>query len=478
MIKEVQKMIEQYQMIRQGDRILVGLSGGADSVALLLVLHELSKEMHFQIEAVHVNHMIRGGESDQDAEFVQELTKRLDIPCEVVCADVPKYCEEHLIGTEEGARELRYRIFAQSAQVKQAKVALAHHMDDNAETILFQMIRGSALNGLCGMQPIRTDEDGVCYIRPFLAVGRSQIEAYLNQHMQEYREDSTNVQLCYSRNYMRRCVLPQICRINAQAVQHINSAAAQLSDIREYMELEVKKAWKQTAVERDNETRLSIPRMAGLHRTMQKEVVYRFIAKLSGSKKDITTKHVESVLKLCESQSGNLVMLPGGLCIAREFDELCSYTEKMINSQSMCTLSGEMLEELAVSGEVQKFPLQTEGDFLLMQCIPLKEMPAKILQKRYTKWFDYDKIKEGFCIRTRESGDYVISDAQGHRKKIKQYFIDEKIPVSKRNEIPLLTQGQCVLWIIGGRISEHVKVTKDTKTILEITYDGGMKDEC
>ena len=177
-------------------------------------------------------------------------------------------------------------------------------------------------------------------------------------------------------------------------------------------------------------------------------------------------------MSICKGQSGKRVSLPYGRVAVKEFDALYIIAaDAAAPAKEEAYVSAEFLEDLLERGEV--------GKILEFSCRVFEstEEYLEIPRKTYTKWFDYDKIKDGFCIRTRRSGDYLISDALGHRKKLKTYFIDEKIPVPKRDGIWILTMGSLVLWVIGGRISEHVKVSQKTKYILEITYDGGMKNE-
>lgn len=482
MLQTVQKRIKELNMIAPGDKVLVGVSGGADSVALLLALVSMQKDMDFTLEVIHVEHGIRGEESLQDAAFVEDLCKRCQVVCHSVTVDVPAYCQESGLGTEEAARLLRYQEFARLAEAMKAKVALAHHMEDNAETILFQMARGSALTGLCGMQPMRQDENGVLYIRPLLGVHRKEIEEFLQGHGMGYRVDSTNDQLDYSRNYIRKVVLPELERVNGQAVEHIHGAAGQLSEIKDFLSMEVVKAWEETA-ELVNGVKLNLPVLLDLHRVLQKELVYKAIAEVSGGKKDITSTHVEDVLSLCSNQSGRIAMLPNGVIGKREFDVLYITKEDIAKATqggaetetAVCALvvSESDLQDILCSGGAKEIPFGKQGEKLILSFRENTSNPDEIPKKTYTKWFDYDKIKAGFCIRTRKSGDYLINDALGHRKKLKQYFIDEKISSSDRNEMWLITQDNLVLWAVGGRISEHVKVTESTKTIIEITYDGG-----
>jgi len=470
-VKNVRKTIEDYHMITPREKVLAGVSGGADSVALLIVLHELSKEMDFDLEVVHIDHQIRGEESSGDADFVIKLAHSLGVNCHMIRVDVPAFCQEAGVGTEEGARLLRYQKFAETAKQEGAKIALAHHMEDNAETILFQLTRGSSLTGLCGMQPMRQDENGVCYIRPFLFTERRKIEDFLRFRNQGFREDSTNAQLCYSRNYVRKKVLPELCQLNPQAVAHINSAAEKLSDIRDFLEEETKKAWEQVVEVCNGELVLDVPKLQMFHKTLQKEIVYKFVSEILGGKKDITTKHVENVFALCEGQSGHYMTLPKEIVIRREFDKLCVYKGEDAVCKQKYIIPEDMMRDFPNSEGTLRIPLQEGKAVLSVRRVLQEEITDEIPRKACTKWMDYDKIKEGFCIRTRESGDYIMNDAFGHHKKLKQYFIDEKIPASKRDKTWLLTQGQHVLWVVGGRISEAVKVTKDTKTILEITYE-------
>ena len=478
MLRKVQKTLEELNMAASQDLILVGVSGGADSVCLLLVLEALRKDMGYSLEAVHVEHGIRGQESMDDAAFVEDLCARMQVVCNKVSVDVPAYSAETGIGTEEAARILRYEVFARIAKEKHAKVALAHHMEDNAETILFQLVRGSSLTGLCGMQPVREDEEGIVYIRPLLSLHRGEIEDFLMAHGMGWREDSTNGELEYSRNYLRNVVLPQLLKVNDQAVAHMNGTAGRLQDVRDFLAQETKKAWvaisHETAEEgKILEVSLDISALKELHAALQKEVVLKAISTVCGSKKDITAVHVEDVLSLCGKQSGREVSLPYQVAARRNFDRIVLQKAAELPECFSVAISAEELENIFATGVELEVPLR-QKESLKIKIFSYNRESMKILKKSYTKWLDYDKIKKGFCIRTRRSGDYFIGDALGHHKKLKNYFIDEKISATEREQMWLLAQDSLVLWLIGGRISEHVKVTEDTKTIVEIEYNGGI----
>lgn len=490
MLQKVQKQMEDYQMANKGDCIAVAVSGGADSVCLLLLLNILKQEMGFSLHVIHVEHGIRGKDSKKDAEFVQNLCKTLEIPCVIYEVDACSYAKEQRIGLEEAARILRYEKLRAYALEKQAKIALAHHMEDNAETVLFHMLRGSSLGGLSGMLPIRKEEDGMVYIRPLLTVHREEIESYLTQVGQAFCTDATNLENEYSRNYLRNIVIPHLKKINSQAIWHMHKTAVAVSEVREYMELEAQKQLALLAKKKEDRWCLDAKQLGQLHPALQKQIVYEFIAKVTGTKKDIASVHVERLICLTTAQSGKEIHLPYHLTAKKEYNHIFLYKDekyknvnhtnleqKVLQPQkesSQIQISKEMLDACEKSNEPILIPFHETKETIRLKIYQNTMEIQKIPKKTYTKWLDYDKIKQGFCIRTRQSGDYFISDMTGHRKKLKQYFIDEKIPSHKRNKIWLLAQESQIIWIVGGRISEHMKVTEDTKTIIEIQYNGGM----
>ncbi|MBR2045093.1 MAG: tRNA lysidine(34) synthetase TilS [Agathobacter sp.] len=470
LLKKVQKQIQKWNMIEPGDRIIVGVSGGADSVALLLLLQDLREELEFSLEVIHVEHGIRGDESKEDEIFVEKMCGYLHVYCYTYSVDVPSYATENGLGIEEAARKMRYDIFESLAKERHAKIALAHHMEDNAETILFQMARGSSLAGLCGIQPVREDASGTIYIRPLLSVHREELEKYLAEIGQEFCVDSTNSDVEYSRNYIRNLILPNLVNVNAQAVAHINEAASYLSEVHDFLEKEVESAWEQIASV-NVDIVLDIEKLKALHVVLQKELIYKAISIMEGGKKDISSTHVERLLLLLDNQSGKEVSLPNHVVAIKENETIRLFSsvknKDKIDGEYRIDIKEETLRNLL---NTKKFLSKSQSGCFEFSVFEKTVSEGEIPRKPYTKWLDYDKISKGFCIRTRRSGDYFICDEFGHRKKLKQYFVDEKIPVTKRDEVLLLAQDDMVLWIVGGRISEHVKVTDETKRILEITY--------
>ena len=467
MVEQVKKYMEQWHMTEKGCTVVAGVSGGADSVCLCLVLQELSTQMDFSLEVIHVEHGIRGEESRKDAAFVQELCSKLGISCHMVQVSVPGYARENHLGEEEAARILRYHAFAEIAEGrKNVRIAVAHHMEDNAETMLFQLVRGSGLDGLCGMRPVRTGEQGEIYIRPFLTVSRGQIEACLKEKGQDFCEDSTNSCEAYSRNRMRNRVIPELSAINRQAVSHICDAMQQLSQLRDYLEEQTKACAPQVIVHGKNEIALDIEKLSVLPEAIRMRLIREALQETAGAKKDITSTHIEAVAGLMGKQTGKSIELPYGVRAYRQYGGIVLTSAAVNAIEPVCvSVSLDLLSEGV-------FSLQAGDGCFQGRIFEFDGNMHKIPQKIYTKWFDCDMIKDSFTIRTRKPGDFFLLDSAGHHKKLEDYFVDRKVPAAQRDECLLVTRGAEVLWIVGGRMAYGAGISEQTKKVLEITVKG------
>ena len=483
MIEKIRATIEKNKLIEQGDFVLAGVSGGADSVCLLLVLRELAGKIGFALEVVHVEHGIRGDESCKDASFVEKLCDRLQVPCHVCQVDVPAFAKKEGLGLEEAARRLRYEAYenvAKEAGVPMVKVALAHHADDNAETMLFQMVRGSGLTGLAGMRESRPLGEHVTVIRPLLGTTRAQIEAYLGQQRQPYCTDSTNMDTDYSRNKIRHEVLPRLAEINPQTVLHMRQSAELLQELSDYVESEVTRMQERVCESAGGRCRMESSVFQAYPHILQTELIHRVIGRTAGSSKDIGTVHVEAVIKLFDSQVGRSINLPyrlvatrvyGGVVIAKEdLQQTAGGHTSDAKEQTKLELGAESLRRLE-TGETLTLPLNPGS--MSFRILDFRGEIPEIPKKAYTKWLNYDKIKSGLQIRRRMAGDYLIIDDEGHHKKLKDYFVAEKIASDRRDDIWLLADGAKILWVVGGRISADYKIEGQTKKILEVQIVGG-----
>ncbi len=463
MINKVKQYIENYKMLEKGDQIIVGVSGGADSVCLFHVLLELRKEYQLTLHVIHINHGIRGEEAKRDEEFVRELCKKEEVSFQVVHKDIPLLAKEGRMSVEEAGRKARYEVFNQYfLAYKCNKIAIAHNKNDTAETILFHMFRGSGLSGLTGISPVR---DRI--IRPLLCLERKEIESYLFERGISYLDDSTNFTLDYTRNKIRLKVLKEAEGINSKAVSHIAMAGETFRELQEYVEKSVMKAAESILVKgTENEILLQIKELSKEDIVIQKEIVRKAFFMLSESLKDIDAYHITSVLQLIKKQPGRRINLPYGITAMREYNHIELRTKGKDLSKDLEP------RELLIPGVT---PLFEEGKSIKASLLNYKKNMI-IPQSICTKWFDYDKIKDTVLIRCRKQGDYLCID-KGGTKKLKALLIDEKIPRQKRDVLPLLADGSHIMWVIGNRISEAYKVDENTRRILQITITEEEENE-
>lgn len=471
MMEKIRAYVEKYHMLEQSDIVIAGISGGADSVCLLFVLMELQKEIGFQIRTVHVHHGLRGKAADEDAAFVKDLAKKHELPCTIYYYDVESEAKKRKQSTEETGREVRREAFLkEQKQYGGTKIALAHHCDDNAETFLMNLIRGSRLQGLGGMRPV---SDGM--IRPLLCVGRKEIESYLEERHIGYCTDATNFENIYTRNKLRNCVIPYLEQeINPAAVEHMNQTMEQLRQISDYMNQQVEKAFNQYVEVREREVTIQIETQKVLPEVIFHMLCYRAIAGAAGSEKNIGQKHVELLCAMWEQRTGSELSLPYRLTAVRE--ERSVRIKKMKEQKRQKERMEEEKEEVSYP-VIPGMRLEVENSVITAELIEKSSFQSRIVPDNiYTKWFDYDIIKDTVIVRKRRPGDYIVIDPSGKKQKLKSYFINEKIPKEERDRIWLVAQGSHVLWIAGHRRGCAAYVLEETERILEITIHGGEKD--
>ena len=473
MQKQTEIYMRQNHMARPGDGVLVGLSGGADSGGLLLVLWKLRETFQISLRALHVHHGLRGAEADRDAAFSRMLCERLEVPFYEFRIDAAKEALDRKCSVEEAGRQARYRLYEETALAWEKEmcpdltsenaggkeavaarvhIATAHHADDNAETVLFNLFRGSGLTGLSGIAPVRGR-----IIRPLLWAQRSEIQTWLRQQGQDWVEDSTNQESEYSRNWLRNELLPAVEeRLNAQAVRHIDQAGRRIRQADAYLE-EGAEEWLQKHAPDGKADAGALAEQAEI---VQGYIVRRLFLKSKMPLRDVTETHVQAVRELLYQGTGKSISLPHGFRAVNIYGFLEVRPLSHPGERKGGLLPGIQNENLL---QMHTFPCEN-GD----------EFP----KNQYTKWFDYDKINVGLSIRYRKNGDYLTLSGGG-KKKLRRYMIDEKIPENERDRIPVLADGDHVLWVVGYRISDYYKITDETEHILEaeVILPGGGEPE-
>ncbi|CUH91744.1 tRNA lysidine(34) synthetase TilS [Herbinix luporum] len=478
MLEKVHGYIKSYNLIEKGDRILIAVSGGADSVCLLHILSDLYRDSDVSLYAVHVHHGIRDEEADRDEAFVKSLCDRLKITFTSYHFDVRAIAKKEGLSEEEAGRKVRYETFL-SASIKNRcnKVAIAHNKNDNAETILFNLFRGTGIKGLTGIDPkltMKTDTGNITIIRPILFVTRKEIEDYLSQHGLHYQVDSTNMQNIYTRNKIRHRILDYVVNeINKNAIEHITNAANHLKEADNFIEKYTKDRYTAIVKEYENFFEYDVKDFSFEDIVIQKGIVRKILGSLAGRLKDIEAKHVDEVLALGKKEVGRQIHLPYGIIAVKTYDTIKIY---LTNSQKKCKDITFKPVDIKIPGktylEAYKLYFETE--------IKNYKKNEPIPKNSCMKWFDYDKIENTLKLRTRKAGDYLQINSQGGRKKLKEYFIDSKIPKEERDQILLLVDGSHVVWIIGhgNRISEKYKIKDQTKKILSIKLNFDDINNC
>lgn len=316
--QKIFNFIEENNMICQGDNVIVGLSGGGDSVCLFLVLNELRKKIPFNIYAVHVNHGIRGISATRDEMFAVSLCERENVPCKVVHIDAVKKAKEERITLEEAGRKARYDVFKEESIVHDnAKIAVAHHINDQAETVLFNLIRGSGLKGMGGIKPYRDN-----ILRPLLCVTRDEIIEYLNDRDEDFCTDETNEDDEYTRNYIRNKVIPMLCEIQPETASHIAKTAEEMREANEYIELKAKEIYKRCVISakengENNGYIILLKEIKGEMPIIIRNVIILTMQQLTDEWKDVSRIHISDVYSLIEKGSGKEIHLPKGLIAKR-----------------------------------------------------------------------------------------------------------------------------------------------------------------
>lgn len=445
MYEKVKAYVKRYHMLAKEDKVIAGVSGGADSICLLFILLRLREELGFSVHAVHIHHGIRGGSADRDEKYVGEVCKREHIPLTVFRENVPGYAEEHGMTEEEAGREVRRAAFRRVLEEqKGTKIALAHHLNDNAETLLWNLCRGSGLKGLGGIAPV----SGV-WIRPLLCVKRTEIESYLEKKGISYCTDETNAQNIYTRNKIRNEMIPYIEKnLNYQAVLHIAETAEQMRMLGDYIMKEVLRLKAECTRDDGSGGLLLLEKQYGeAEETLKPYILYEILCETAGRRKDIEEVHVRIVRELFDKQVGRRLNLPYRLTAVRCYEGIHFFR-------------GELFREEESAG-------------FRIRVIEKEEISQAIPQNPYTKWFDYDIIKNTVKIRHREPGDYLTIDRYGNTQKLKQYFINEKIPREQRGRIWLAADGSHIMWVVGYRQNQMFQITDKTKRILEVQFYGG-----
>ncbi len=440
--------------------IVVGVSGGADSVSLLLLLKRLTEGDNRKLYAVHVNHGIRGDEAFRDEEFCRRLCNREKIPFFVFHENIPELVRQTGMSEEEAGRRVRYARFTEICHKYGAGgIAVAHNSDDQTETILFNIVRGCGLTGLAGMKPVSVcqEDESLKIIRPLLETSRAEIENYLREVGQDWCQDSTNEELEYTRNIVRHRVIPELRKLSAKAPEHVRSLGREAARADDFAEEAVEQLFERLY----SEGILFTDELSEKHDYLIRRLIYRYICIVTGKKKDITQSHVENVCGLLENTVGKMVCLPYDIDIVREYGCIKAYKRGIEYTEP---------EEQSVS---VGSPLNAEisPGVYVRACFEDYDSSADVPQSENEVWLDASVTGERLVLRKRRDGDYFCAYPDGRRKSVGRLFIDSRIPAAARDSHLVLASGSRCFLIGNLRHDEAARVDGNTVRILKVRFE-------
>lgn len=463
LVEKVKETIKENYLLKAGDRVLVSLSGGIDSMVLFHLLYGLQEEYSLSLSIFHLNHLFRQESAKRDAQLVQKLASSLNIPCTIEVFDVPKYCREKNLNAQEGARQVRYKLLKEEAKKRGAhKVALGHQANDQGETVLIHFFRGSGLEGLSGMKA----RQGI-YIRPLLYCFRHEIEAYCQAQGIEYREDPSNQKGIYLRNKIRLELIPFLEEnYNQRLLENLLQMSEILQDENHYMEGVVKDLLAESLQEITNDILFfDIPYLLQLPKSLTRRIFREAYGLLKGDKEGLTFHLVEEILSLLGGEKGK-ICLHGGMVVYREYETLvfARKEEKKRTSFQVSLLVPGVVE---IPGQGRKIQAREVDKGLIQK---LKEVGPATLSSLYRIYIDYDEVSPPFTVRSRNVGDWFYPLGMEGRKKVKDFLIDTKIPERERDRVPIVVDGDdSIIWLAGHRMAHHIRISASTKRVLELS---------
>ncbi len=468
----VAEFIRRHGLFAGADRILLAISGGADSIALLHILMALKAQGWIEADLVcaHINHQLRGPASDADEQFVVAQANLLGLPVVARAVEVRAHARRHRLSLETAARQLRLASLAEIARHRECTwIGTGHQKNDNAETVLQRLLRGTGFRGLAGIWPARQLDD-LRLASPLLCATRTEIGQYLKRRALPWREDATNVDVAYTRNYIRHRLLPLLQQeARGSLVDELSELATSARRLYVRIEREAEEAWASLATCAAGNVILNASGLASLPEPVAIELIRKAVVGLGGDNSDWASPHYRSILQLARrSIGGKRASLPGGLTAQREQTQIILSTAE---PRKVCRVGlappSPAPTVLAVPGKTQFAGEEIEASILQRGEVDAAELSSD--KSPFTEYFDLDRVKLPIVVRTRRPGDRFQPLGMAGEKKVGKFLTTAKMPRDLRERILILADREKIVWVYPVRISEQAKITDRTRHVLQLT---------
>ena len=471
---KVLHFIREHRLVSNKHPLLVAVSGGPDSVCLLHILVQLQAELGIRLHLAHLNHQLRGVEAEEDARYVAELACRLGIPATIESRDVRSYQAWQRLSLEEAAREVRYTFLAQVAGIIGAsQMAVGHTRDDHVETVLMHLIRGAGTRGLRGLQPSVTRQLGdnkFTVIRPLLTVSREETASYCRHHQLTPRLDTSNRSLSPLRNRIRLKLIPFLKSYNPRITEALLRTARIARDDLAFLDSAARRTWDSLAQRQGNTISLDKENFLELPPALQRHLLRITAEKLSGDLRDVEARHIEEIMAALTKPTGKKLNLPGGITFTIDYHRYLLGADEPVSSP-FPPLSGEF--PLKLPGETKLPGWQVTATITDREQLAaeVKSAGVGLTNNRFTACFDFAKTGGSLVVRARRRGDRFQPLGLNQPKKLGEFMIDARIPRSWRQRVPIIGSPGQIIWVVGWRVDERVKVTGETKQVLCLTLE-------
>lgn len=459
----VERFIRERSLLQPNEPLFIAVSGGPDSMALLHMMHRLSSSWGLELIAVHVNHQIRGGEADQEAQQVRQYTKQLGVQFKLISIDIPSILQRSGGNLQEVARKERYAAMLQLAEELQVRnIALAHHADDQVETFLMRLIKGSSPAGLSGMRAIRQVGKAV-FIRPLLHIYKHDLLQYCREYSIPYAEDSSNKSTAYLRNRLRLELVPYMQQLNPNVTQAIHQTVQLMQEDEDYIEQQTESWVAAQVTARQGIYYLQRSQFALLSLALQRRVIKLILSYLSEGEPVWDYNKLERFRAAIVSAKTGARYFDFGRNIecAITYDEVRFGTKRPTLDKDFEYVVETMPQQLVLNQAVLEFKV-----------LSAREVDAiRVNTNSSASYYDFDLLALPLTVRNRRPGDRMHPEGMSGSKKVKDLFIDQKVKPEDRSELPLLFDAQGrLLWIPKVRRSRFAHVTGETERILHIIY--------